>query len=77
MSPEKVKVLHFCEKKYLSTKKQHMGKIALLITLHKFSRNLKEIMLAKSQHNLKKIKIGLLVVDFVKLMKNKFRLKIT
>jgi len=49
----------------------------MIVNLHRFGKKLKEIMLAKSQKNFRKIKISLLCKDFIKIIKNKFRLKIT
>lgn len=72
-----MKIIEHHENKYFNNKKQQIKMLSLLIYVSKLSMRMHSERVKLSAMNLRKTKISMLCMDFIKIIKNKFRLKIT
>ena len=77
MSPEKTKSIKFSEARFIDKKHKQMANLAKIVTLIKFGFYLRDEGAKIRQHKLKQMRISMLCYDFVKILKNKFKLKMT
>lgn len=77
MSPEKMKIYKKSEAKYTDLKQRHIAALSKMILVMKLGLHIKEEYLLIRKRRLRHFKINLLCLDFIKIIKNKFRLKMT
>ncbi len=77
MSPAKDRVLKENEQKYHYSKKEQMTQLTLIIYTAKLGMLLYQTRLKQAAYRIKQMKITMLCADFIKIIKNKFRLKMT
>lgn len=77
MSPEKMKQYKKSEAKYSQIKHKQIAALSKFILVMKLGLHIRDEYLLIRKRRLRQFKINLLCLDFIKIIKNKFRLKMT
>jgi hypothetical protein len=77
MSPERVAAFKDREQDYHSRRKRLMGQLAAVVLTARLGLHIRTTALEKHRMAIRRIKITMLCTDFIRIIKNKFRLKIT